>query len=123
MIKKLLLCLLFIGSAQAEPFDGWTDEEKTWFVASEVAQVMDYQTTRDMLFVQKSKDYYEQNLLVGRHPSPNKLMAFEIGTLVGNYFFTDWLDHDMRLNWLKMHVGIELVVIRHNLLIGARLNF
>ena len=114
---------MMIGSAHAEPFDGWTDEEKIWFAASEAVQIIDYQTTRDMLFVQKSKDYYEQNLLVGRHPSPNKLMAFEIGTLVGNYFFTDWLDHDMRLNWLKMHVGIELVVIRHNLLIGARLNF
>ena len=41
MIKKLLLCLLMIGSAHAEPFDGWTDEEKIWFAASEAVQIID----------------------------------------------------------------------------------
>jgi len=124
MIKKLLLCLLFIGSAQAEPFDGWTDEEKTWFVASEVAQVIDYQTTRNFLYQQPaSKGYYEANPIIGPHPSPNRLAAFEVGTLIGSYFFADWLDHDKRLNWLKWHTTIEFIVIGHNLSIGAEIKF
>jgi len=124
-MKTLLALLLFfsIGLVQAAPFEGWTDEEKAWFAASELVQVVDYQTTRNILYNQSNRDYYEVNPIVGHHPSPNRLMAFEIGTLVGNYFFTDWLEHDNRITWLKWHTTIEMIVIQHNVSIGARISF
>ena len=118
-----LVLMLAMSQAQAEMFEGWTDEEKAWFAASELVQVVDYQTTRNLLYTQKPKGYYEMNPIVGHNPSPSRLMAFEIGTLVGNYFFTDWLDHDNRMFWLKWHTTIELIVIQHNISIGARISF
>jgi len=124
-MKYLIAVILAMLSltAHADPFEGWTKEEKEWFALSEAVQIIDYQTTRDLLYAQKEKGYYELNPIVGRNPSPSKLMAFEVGTLIGNYFFTDWLDHDSRMTWLKWHVGIELIVIQHNISIGARIQF
>ena len=124
-MKYLLAVILTLLSltAYADPFDGWTKEEKEWFALSQIVQIVDYQTTRDLLYTQKEKGFYELNPIVGANPSPNRLMAFEIGTLVGNYFLTDWLDHDTRLTWLKWHVGVELIVIQHNISIGARIQF
>ena len=123
MIKRFLLCLLLIGSAHAEPFEGWTDEEKTWFAASEITQVIDYQTTRNMLYQQSRRGFYETNPLLGRHPSKGKMNIAEIVTLVCDYYLSDYLSHDNRLLWLKVHTGLELLVIGHNISIGAEIKF
>lgn len=123
MIKRFLLCLLMIGSAHAEPFEDWTNEEKAWFAASEITQAIDYQTTRNMLYQQSRKGFYETNPLLGHHPSKSKMNLSEVATLVGNYYLSDYLGHDNRLLWLKVHTSLELLVIGHNLSIGAELKF
>jgi len=116
-MKKLVWCLVLLcASAQAAPFDGWTDEEKAWFAASEVSQLLDYQTTRNMLYQKPAwKNYYETNPLLGRHPSQGKLNLAEAATVIGNYYFSDWLSHDSRLLWLKAHTAVELGVTAHNI--------
>jgi hypothetical protein len=125
MMKKFLLVVLLLwsGLANAEIFENWTTEEKEWFALSTIVQSIDYGTTRDMLYKQADRGYYELNPLIGPHPSPGRLAAFQVGAIVGNYFLSDWLGHENRLFWLKTHVAVELVIIGHNLSIGARLGF
>lgn len=125
-MKTLTALLLLLTSclAHASPFEGWTDEEKAWFVASEVSQILDYQTTRNVLYQKpKWKNYYEVNPLLGRHPSQGKLNIAEVATIVGDYYFSDWLSHDNRLLWLRAHTIIELGITAHNLNIGAEIRF
>jgi len=125
-MKTLAALLLFFSMslAHAEPFEGWTDEEKAWFVASEISQILDYQTTRNVLYQQpKWKGYYEVNPLLGRHPSQGKLNIAEVATVIGNYYFSDWLSHDNRLFWLRAHTAFELGITAHNIQIGAEIRF
>jgi hypothetical protein len=120
VIVALLMCACL---AKAEPFEGWTREEKEWFALGTVLQIVDYQTTRDLLYRQRDRGFYEMNPFIGPHPSPERLMAFEIGTLIGNYFLTDWLSHENRMTWLKIHVGVEFLAISNNISIGAKISF
>jgi hypothetical protein len=125
-IQSLVFGLLLLAcqSSHSEPFESWTTEEKSWFAASTVAQIVDYQTTRNFLYQQPaSKGYYEANPIIGPHPSPNRLAAFEIGTLIGSYLLADWLPHDYRLLYLQAHTIVEIAVVGHNLSVGARIQF
>lgn len=125
-MKTLAALLLFFSMSpvHAEPFEGWTNEEKAWFVASEVSQILDYQTTRNILYQKPSwKGYYEVNPLLGRHPSQGKLNIAEAVTVVGNYYLSDWLGHDNRLLWLRAHTAVELDFAAHNIRIGAEVRF
>ena len=121
---RLIICailLFFSVSVPAEPFEGWTTEEKSWFAAAEVFHVTDYLTTRNMLYAQQG--YYETNPILGAHPSPDRLNLWFAGWLIGNYFISDALSHEHRLLWLKIYTAIEVGATANNLYIGARLTF
>ena len=121
---KSIICvfLLFVSlSIKAEPFEGWTKEEKSWFAAAEVFHVTDYLTTRNMLYAQQG--YYETNPILGAHPSPDRLNIWFAGWLVGNYFISDALSHEHRLLWLKIYTAIEVGATANNLYVGARITF
>ena len=126
MKKGIVFLALFFWAcfARAELFSGWTEEEKSWFALSEISQILDYQTTRNVLYQQpKSKGYYEINPLLSRHPNQGKLNIAEVVTVVGDYYLSNWLSHDNRLLWLQVHTGVELMIVGHNLSIGARIQF
>jgi hypothetical protein len=121
---KSIICvfLLFVSlSIKAEPFEGWTKEEKSWFAAAEVFHVTDYLTTRNLLYSQTG--YYEVNPLLGPNPSPDRLNIWFAGWLVGNYFISDALSHEHRLLWLKIYTAIEVGATANNLYIGGRITF
>ena len=121
---KSIICvfLLFVSlSIKAEPFEGWTKEEKSWFAAAEVFHVTDYLTTRNLLYSQTG--YYEANPLLGPNPSPDRLNIWFAGWLVGNYFISDALSHEHRLLWLKIYTAIEVGATANNLYISGRITF
>jgi hypothetical protein len=121
---RLIICailLFFSVSVPAEPFEGWTTEEKSWFAAAEVAHVADYLTTRNMLYAQTG--YYEVNPFLSRNPSPDRLNLWFVGWALGNYFIGDALGHKNRLLYYKFYTAMELGATANNLYIGARLTF
>ena len=122
MKRLLILAILFWAQTlHAEPFEGWTKEEKSWFAAAEVFHVTDYLTTRNMLYAQQG--YYEANPLLGPNPSPDRLNLWFAGWLIGNYFISDALSHEHRLLWLKIYTAIEVGATANNLYVGARITF
>jgi len=121
---RLIICailLFFSVSVPAEPFEGWTTEEKSWFAAAEVAHVADYLTTRNMLYAQTG--YYEVNPFLSRDPSLDRLNLWFVGWALGNYFIGDALGHKNRLLYYKFYTAMELGATANNLYIGARLTF
>jgi hypothetical protein len=121
---RLIICailLFFSVSVPAEPFEGWTTEEKSWFAAAEVFHVTDYLTTRNMLYAQTG--YYEVNPFLSRNPSPDRLNLWFVGWALGNYFIGDALGHKNRLLYYKFYTAMELGATANNLYIGARLTF
>ena len=122
-MKYALLILLLLCSltANAEPFEGWTTAEKTAFVASELALLVDYKTTSSLLY--PSRGYYETNMYIGPQPSKQTLNLWFAGWMIGNYFISDYLGHDKRMSWLITLTVTESIAARHNIMIGGSIKF
>lgn len=124
MTRLLIAVTMFVSTAaNAQLFEGWTTKEKVLFAVSEIAQVADYQTTRDLLYGYPKGTYYERNIFLGPHPSRAKLNLFQAASMAGNYFIADRLNHEDREKWLTSVILIEVLATRHNIQIGARINF
>ena len=120
-ITLIILLLLSLG-AQAEPFEGWTTDEKTAFVASELAILADYKTTSSLLLY-PSRGYYELNPIIGPQPSKQTLNLWFAGWMIGNYFISDYLGHDKRMTWLITLTVTESIEAGHNIMIGGSIKF
>ena len=122
-MKFLLAIILSITSliAQAAPFDGWTDNEKALFVASELALLADYKSTESVLY--PSRGYYEMNPFLGPQPGHDRLTAYFLTYMIGNYFIADYLGHENRSQWLLTLTVVESAAAGHNISIGAKINF
>ena len=107
--------------ALAEPFEGWTDNEKILFGTSTLALIADYKTTASVLY--PNQGYKETNLFLGEQPSKDKLTAYFIGYVIGNYFIADYLGHKDRERWLLSVTIFETIAATHNISIGATIKF
>ena len=122
-MKFLIAIILSIVSiiAQAEPFDAWTDTEKVLLVTSELALLADYKSTSSVLY--PNQGYEEMNPILGKQPGRDRLTAYFLAYMIGNYFIADYLGHDSRVRWLLTLTVVESIAAGHNVSIGARINF
>lgn len=122
-MRYIILVILLVLSlnAYAEPFEGWTTEEKSWFVASEIALLADYKTSSSVLIPEQG--YREMNPFIGPTPSQQRLNLWFAGWMIGNYFIADNLDHDKRLQWMIVLTVVETAASANNISIGARIKF
>ena len=122
-MKYLLAIILSMVTliAQAAPFDGWTDNEKALFVASELALLADYKSTSSVLY--PDQGYRELNPFLGPQPGHDRLTAYFLAYMIGNYFIADYLGHESRVRWLLTLTIVESLAAGHNVSIGARINF
>ena len=116
-----IFLLLISLSAQAAPFDGWTDNEKAVFVASELALLADYKSTSSVLY--PDQGYREMNPFLGQQPGHDRLTAYFLTYMIGNYFMADYLGHNDRMRWLLTLTIVESIAAGHNVSIGAKINF
>lgn len=122
-MKKLFLSfvLLMVLSSQVFANDPFDTTDKALFTASTIALVADWSQTR---YIAAHPDrFYEQNPILGRHPSKQKVDLYFAGTIVGNYLIADALPSRYRKLWLGGVLAIELLLVAHNKHIGIKFHF
>jgi hypothetical protein len=120
-VKKILSVLLWLPSA-VWAWSDWTREQQNWFVAANAAMLGDWATTRNMTR-RYSEGYWERNLILGRHPTAQRVDLHFATAMIANYFIADYFQGRNRTLYLQVVTGVESVMILNNLSIGLRLEF
>lgn len=119
-MKYLLwLVLLLCGSAGAESRP-WTEDEKRLFYVHSALVVADWSQTRQI--AKNPTQYFEYNPFLGKQPSLDKVDVWFVGTLVGSYFWFDYME-EKRGSYLFTASVIRGVIVGHNLNVGLRIGF
>ena len=119
-IILLSIILLFTSHAYAQ-WSTWTDDEQRMFVASNIAIVADWATTRD-ISRRYDEGYYETNLFIGPYPSRDLVDLYFIGLLVSNYYLADYTNK-YRFYYLTFRTATHGHAAINNVNIGIRLRF
>lgn len=114
-----LVMAIFSLTTKAEAFDNWTTDEKRMFWLSEALIIADWTQTRQIV---NNPNYYEKNVLLGKHPSREAVDRHFIGGLIGNYLLADYLGEN-RMIYLSTMSIVEGVVVKQNREIGLRIGF
>ena len=121
-MKNILLSIIFLFSSSAfAQWDTWTPDEQKMFVASNIAIVADWATTRDITR-RYDEGYYEKNVILGPYPSKDRVDLYFIGMLVSNYYFTDW-SGKYRIYYTFARTATHGYAAINNHNIGLRLSF
>ena len=121
-MKIILLSIIFLFTSQAHAqWSTWTDDEQRMFVASNIAIVADWATTRD-ISKRYHEGYYEKNIILGPHPSRDRVDLYFIGLLVGNYYMADY-SGKYRFYYLTFRTAVHGHAAVNNVNIGLRLRF
>ena len=116
------IILLFTSHAHAHAqWETWTDDEQRMFVASNIAIVADWATTRD-ISQRYHEGYYEKNIILGLYPSRDRVDLYFIGLLVGNYYLVDYSDK-YRFYYLTFRTAVHGHAAVNNVTLGLRLRF
>ena len=121
-MKYLLLLLFFCSMSVHAHFYDWTKEQKNWYLASNVAIIADWTTTRNMTR-RYDEGFRERNFILGDRPSTQRLDLYFTGYLIGHYLLADYLQGERRLGYLKIVTFVELAAVGNNLSVGLRLRF
>ena len=111
--------------------DAWAKGDVALEVAWGVAHMVDWGTTRDL-----SKRYdeglYETNIILGRHPSTNKIDLYMGACMVLHPIITDILpkkattlgiDWNPRSAWQYISLGVSAGAAGSNLSLGLHIDF
>jgi hypothetical protein len=102
------------------PFNcyGWSEmdtyRESTW----QVINFIDYRQTSDI-----SEPHYEQNPLLGKHPSQGKIDKYFAVSAIGHFGASELLPLRYRNGWQWLTIGISGAIVYHNYKIGLKVNF
>ena len=122
VIKKILAATLVVFStAVIADNRAWTGEEKAWLGTAVAFTVADWATTRD-LSRRYNEGYYENNPVLGKHPSTGRVdLYFVTAGLIG-YTIADNLDQH-RTTFLQAWTAVEIYYTNRNLNIGLKMKF
>ena len=113
--------LVFTTFSHAEPFNGWSDNEKLLYGTASLAMLADYKSTSSVLY--PSQGYKEMNPFIGEQPGKDRLAAWFVGWAIGHYFIANSMDHDRRAQYLLIVTIVETSAAAHNISIGAKIQF
>jgi hypothetical protein len=122
IVKWLFMFCLLLVSNHVNAWDDWTQEQKNWFIASNVAIAADWATTRNMTR-RYNEGYYERNLIMGRYPSKERVDIHFLSWITANYFIADYLSTKNRTIYLQLVTGVHGIAATNNLRIGLKLQF
>ena len=122
VIKKILATtLLLISTATLADNRAWTTEEKAWLGTAVAFTVTDWATTRD-LSRRYNEGYYENNPMLGKHPSTGRVDLYFLTAGFVGYTIADNLDQN-RKTFLQMWTGVSIFYTNRNLNIGLKMKF
>lgn len=116
-LTVLLLCCSTVSAAD---FALWTQEQKNWYIASNVMLALDWGTTRD---ISKRREYTEVNPFLDKNPSTSRVNNYFLGYFIANYLIASNLSSENRTVYLKVVTMVEFMGMGNNLALGLRVRF
>ena len=122
VIKKILATALICFSTLTWADNrAWTGEEKAWLGTAAAFTITDWATTRD-LSRRYNEGYYENNPILGKHPSTGRVDLYFISAGLLGYTIADNLDQN-RTTFLQMWTTVGIFYTNRNLNIGLKMKF
>ena len=118
----VIIFALLVSPARAEWSD-WSGDTQAMFVASNLAIVADWATTRYGVSHDFPNNTYETNPILGRYPSRDRVDLYMIGILISNYYITDWLPAEYRNFYLGWRTVTHGSAAHNNVQLGWKLQF
>jgi hypothetical protein len=104
-------------------YNDWDKETKSLYVASNVLLLADWSSTRHLVRQFPKGGYYENNIILGKHPSMSSVDLYFIGSMIANYYIVDNLSPKVGKWYLTGLIVLESAVVSHNLKIGLKISF
>lgn len=117
MLKFAIILLITTSSAYA---DEWTSTDTKREVAYQSLAVVDWLQTRN---IARNPDYWEQNVLLGNHPSVARVNQYFALTGIAHYFISEALPEKYRAPFQYISIGVEIGAVAHNFSIGITVKF
>ena len=117
MLKLFLIALLLPSFAYAEE---WTSADIKREVAYQSIAVVDWLQTRN---IARDPCYYEQNKILGSHPSIARVNQYFALTGIAHYFVSKALPEKYRIPFQYISIGVEVGAVGHNFSIGINARF
>jgi hypothetical protein len=122
VIKKILVFILISFSTLTLADNRtWTTEEKAWLGTAAAFTVADWATTRD-LSRRYNEGYYENNPILGKHPSTGRVDLYFVSAGLLGYAIADNLDQNRKL-FLQGWTAVEILYTNRNHNIGLKMKF
>jgi len=114
LMRFIITLLMFFPMFAAEP---WSTKDKVFEGVYLVTLAADYSQTMN---IRCDKKYYENNLLLGRHPRGNETTEYFVVSAVINAFITDRLSGDSRTLWQLTFIGVNIGFVANNYFLGVK---
>lgn len=98
----------------------WTNADTARETAYTVLHIADWGQTR---YIAKNPQFYEQNPLLGEHPSVGRVDTYFISGLIAHTAISYALPPKYRRIWQYIGIVMEGGVVAHNTSIGVRFGF
>ena len=112
-MKHLLPALILIAL-----FSGWSDVDKSLYGAYLIIYAADWNQTLEI--ADNPEDYYENNPIIGEHPSRVAVNNWMALGLVGNYLVADVVGPKWRRPLIWTMIIAQGLVVNRNLQVGLR---
>lgn len=116
LIVFIIFFLLVVFKTQAESFE-WSNEDTVRQLYFTYVLANDWKQTRD---ISKESWRREQNPILGKKPSLEKVNNYFLGCAVGHFLISYHLPEDYRKIWQLTWIGIQSYQIDENNLSGLQ---
>jgi len=121
-MKKLFLAILCAFSTLANAGE-WSSDDEKLYIASQIAIVADWSTTRYAARNNFSTGIYETNFILGHHPSVGKVDLYCIALLATNHLIADALPDEYRTYYFTFRLVSHGGASMHNMELGWKMQF
>lgn len=123
-MRRAVLALILATIPALHAGDPWTHADTARELTYVGLTTLDWGTTLDIQADNAAGRFrYEQNPLLGRHPSRAKINALIPASMALHYLVARLLPERWRAAFQYVSIGAEITAVSHNYAVGLRLDF
>jgi hypothetical protein len=122
-MKKIIFILLCAFSTVTNVSAEWTDTDEKLYIASQLAIMADWTTTRYAARHNFPNNTYETNIILGRRPSVAKVDLYCIGLLATNHLIANAMPDNVRGYYFTFKIAAHGAASIHNVQAGWQMKF